>query len=214
MRKALTYSGFAIAGLVVATVFLTARTYTQLGGAVLIYPLLVYLTYELFMRKDSKTETPFVVVPKAAEKEEKVDIETAKIEKEGVNVVDIDKRAFLKLIGAAGLSFFLFSIISRKSESLFFGKALGSGTTALEDSSGKLINPSERQPTDGYRISEIDEDDFTFYGFINNIGGWFIMKENSDSGSFRYAKGDANFPGGWSGRKNLKYDYFHEVFSQ
>ena len=70
MRKALTYSGFAIAGLVVATVFLTARTYTQLGGAVLIYPLLVYLTYELFMRKDSKTETPFVVVPKAAEKED------------------------------------------------------------------------------------------------------------------------------------------------
>ena len=216
MRKTLTYSGFGIASFVVVAVFLTSKTYIQLGGAVLLYPLLVYLAYELFLRNKHKGQEPFIAAqaPPVNEGEGNAQIETAEVAREKIGVVDIDKRAFLKLIGVAGLSFFLFSLISRKSESLFFGKALASGTTALEDSSGNKINPSERQPTDGYRISEIDDDEFTFYGFINNMGAWFIMKEDSDTGSFRYSKGGVDFPKGWSGRKKLTYDYYHNIFSQ
>ena len=118
-----------------------------------------------------------------------------------MEVADIDKRAFLKLIGATGISFFLFSLLGRRVEVPFFGRAVESGT-----------NPVEGQPTDGYKISEIDDNTITYYGFTNKDGAWLIMREDTEASSFRYVKGDLEFSGNWSNRENLKYDYFHEVF--
>jgi hypothetical protein len=194
----------------VVVAFLTATTYTQLGIAVFLYPLLAYFAFKLFISKARKV--PVTTVQPPVKPVEKVKVEKAKPQRESVGVVDIEKRAFLKLIGATGLSFFLFSIIGRRSEALLCGRAAGPETTALKDSAGHKINPAEHHPTDSYRISEIDDGSTAFYGFTNKDGAWYIMKENPDSGSFRYIKGESNFPGNWTNRKDLNYDYFHNVF--
>ncbi len=201
MRKILIYSSFLISSLVVIAMFLTATTYAQLAFAVILYPALVYFGLRAFpgRLKNSKTKEPIVK------------IEPADIKKEE-NIEDVDRRGFLKVIGAAGLSFFLFSIFNRKAQVPFFGKVAGPGTTALEDVDGKKINPAQSQPTDGYRISEIDDNIITYYGFTNKDGEWFIMREDPDNGSFRYAKGDSNFPDKWAKHENLVYDYYSKVF--
>jgi len=143
---------------------------------------------------------------------EKVEVETAKSIREEVGIADIDKRAFLKLIGGVGISLFLFSIFNKKAEGLLFKSLPASGTTSLLDTDGNKINPAERQPMDGYKISEIDDNEITFYGFTDKNGAWLIMREDTDTGSFRYVKGASNFPGNWTNRENLAYDYFHNVF--
>lgn len=203
-KKILIFGSFIAASMLVAVTFVTSTTYTQLAIATLLYPPLVYFAFKCFPHKSYKTDIdkPVVAIQPVT-----------KSKKENVETVDIDKRAFLKLIGAAGFSFFIFSIFAKRAESLLFGKAVESGVVALEDTAGNKINPTERQPTDGYIISEVDNGEFTFYGFINKNGGWYIMKENPDTGSFRYTKGESNFPGGWNNRKLLNYDYFHNVFS-
>lgn len=203
MRKTLTYSSFVIVSLVVVAIFLTATTYTQLGIAIILYPLLVYFAFKLFPRKSLKAPIITVELPAKNEPAPKL---------EPVEVSDIDKRAFLKLIGAAGISLFLFSLLGRRGESAFFGKAIGTGTVSLEDKNGNKINPAERQPTDGYRISEIDDSTIAYYGFTNKDGAWFIMKEDSGSGSFRYANGVSDFPRNWANHEKLDYDHFYNVF--
>lgn len=211
MRKTLTYSSFAVISLIVVVAFVTAKTYTQLGVAVVLYPLLAYFAYKLLTRKTQKVPTATVAAPVKSVK--KAEVETVKAKKENVNVVDIEKRAFLKLIGTAGLSLFIFSIFNKRSETSFLGRAAGPGITALENSTGSKINPAERQPTDSYQISEIDDDFIAFYGFTDKNGAWYIMKEDPDEGSFRYIKGESNFSGNWSSREDLNYGYYHNVFS-
>lgn len=215
MRKTLTYSSFVTISLLVILAFVTAKTYTQLGVAVILYPPLVYFAYKLFMRKAQKGVPVATVQPsvKPVEEVKVEEVETVKAKKENVGVADIEKRAFLKLIGAAGISLFLFSIFNRRSETLFFGKAAGSGRNSLEDSTGNKINPAERQPTDSYQISEIDDGFVAFYGFTNKDGAWYIMREDPDEGSFRYIKGESNFSGNWIKREDLSYAYYHNVFS-
>ena len=71
--------------------------------------------------------------------------------------------------------------------------------------------PVKTEPTEGYKISEIDEGEITYYGFAKKDGSWLIMKENID-GSFRYSKGADDFPGNWDDRDDLKYDYYHNLF--
>jgi len=208
MRKILIYLSFVIASAVIVVLFVTSTTYTQLAVASLLYPPLAYFAFALFPRK----------IRKAAEMEKSAAVEIQPVlpapteiaERGTVDIVDIDKRAFLKLIGAAGLSLFLFSIFSKRAEALFFGRA---GVTALEDPEGNKIYPAERQVTDGYQISEVDDGFIAFYGFINKQGGWYIIKDDQDAGSIRYTKGEANFPGNWANRERLPYDYFHNVFS-
>jgi|SRR6266404_995194 len=219
MRKTITYTSFAVASLIVVTIFLTSKTYTQLIIGILLYTPLVYLAFKIFPRRkweaggisveltgdEPKAETETAAAPIAQVTESKV---------MQVGIADIDKRAFLKLIGGAGIALFLYSIFSRKAEGLFFKNSAGSasGVVAIADTSGKKIDPALNHPTDGYRISEIDDNAVTFYGFTNKDGLWFIMKEDTDTGSFRYSKGEKDFPGRWNERENLKYDYYDNVF--
>ncbi len=207
MRKTLTYSSFATASMAVVGTFLTSRTYLQLGVAVLLYPLLAYFAYRLFVRKTKKA--PAITVQLPVKPAKKVEVETAKPQREDRGITDIDKRDFLKMIGAAGISFLLFSIFSKNSGPSLFGNKAES---TLKDSAGKKIDPAERQPTDSYQISEIDGNFISFYGFTDKDGAWYIMKEDPDGGSFRYAKGESNFNDNWTNRKRLKYDYFHNIF--
>jgi len=202
MRKTLTYSSFITANIIVILAFVTATTYIQLGIAVLLYPLLAYFAFKLLPRKAEKA--PVITLRLPAKPARKTKAQTAQAEKERVAITDLDKRAFLKLIGGAGLSFFLFSLLGRRVETLLFGQTQKSATAPT--------GSAQPSPTEGYRISEIDDgDSVTYYGFINNSGGWFVMKEDQE-GSFRYAKGDLNFPNAWARRTHLKYDYFHNLF--
>ena len=202
MRKILLiYFSFVIACLVVIVAFITATTYTQLAVAILLYPVLVFFAFKTFPHKywgyPSKKPVTEVLPPVKSE-------EFKEVKRENVGISDIDKRVFLKLIGGAGLSLLLFSIFNKNAESLF-SKSLPASNK---------IDPVQSQPTDGYRISEIDDNVISFYGFTNKDGAWFIMKGDTDTGSFRYARGNSNFPGNWTNRENLKYDYFNSVFSK
>lgn len=204
MQKILTFSSFTIASLIMIAIFITTTTYLQLAIAVALYPLLIYFAYKIFPIKTREYHSAAhatVIQPV---------VESTK--RESVGISDIDKRAFLKLIGVTGLSFFLLSIFNKKTEGLFTKTLPGSEMVSLKSIDGNKIEPAQSHPTDGYRISEIDDNAITYYGFTNKDGAWFVMKEDTDTGSFRYSKGDANFSGNWTNRENLKYDYFSKVF--
>jgi len=198
MLKILTYCSFVIASLVVVIAFVTARTYSELVFAIVLYPLLVYYAFKVFPRKSSQVAYKEQLAPA--------------IQPVAENVVDDDKRAFLKLLGVSGFSLLLYSIFIKRPQVPFFGNTSESETISLQDTSGNKIDPAEKGPTDGYRITEIDDSIVAYYGFTHKDGSWFIMQEDTDTGSFRYVRGDSNFTSGWAGREDFKYDYFINVF--
>ena len=216
-RKIIFYISLILISLIVVATFLTATNYIQLAIAVLLYPPLAFTIFKYStngnLNKLSSKKALHSPSKKSPLKEEQAELTEEKESPQStIGIADIDKRAFLKLIGATSLSFFLFSIFGRKTENLIFGQS-PPGATSLEDATGNKVNPAQKLPTDGYQVTEIEEDSDTFVGFTNKNGQWFIMKEDSQAGSFRYTKGDSNFPKHWSNRENLKYDYFYNVFS-
>ena len=195
-----------VAILMIAVSFVTSTTYTQLAISSLLYPPLAYLAFRFIPKKagsngDIGDNIRERVVTEAVTK--KTD------ERRAVEIVDIDKRAFLKMIGAAGLSFFIFSLFTRKVEDMFINK--GGGRTSDSSGGAGTATPTT-SPTEGYKVTEISSEDFNYYGFVNLEGNWYIMREDPTVGSFRYVKGDINFSKAWGKKDTLKYEYFHEVF--
>ena len=214
MKKTLTYSSFVAIGLLVILAFVTADTYTQLGIAVILYPILVYFAYKLFVDRKSLIPKPAVnLTPQDSQITKNAPTENTSTVEPEVGETDIDKRTFLKLIGAAGISFFLFSLFNRRADTLFLGRLPGADQGVRTPSQQEIDDSiqTKKDPTEGYQITEIDESDTTFYGFTDKDGGWYIMKADIE-GSFRYTKGDSDFAGNWSNRENLNYTYYHEVF--
>lgn len=213
MKKILIYYNFIIVSLIVVVGFLFATNYIELLVAALFYPLFIYFAIRVIPRKSHAAriakEQQVVIQPAVNEDGKKLTQKEAKLQKEGV---DIDRRAFLKLIGTAGLSLFLFSIFTKRAEAAFFGSVPGPGTVSLKDSSGNKIDPAEKQPTDGYKITDIDDSSPSYYGFVNKDGGWFIQKEDDTTGAYRYTKGSSGYSANWSNRSSLTYDYFSNVF--
>jgi len=125
---------------------------------------------------------------------------------------DIDRRMFLKIIGSSGLAIFVFSIFSKKAEGTFFGSVPGPGTVALKDIAGNKIDPAIKTPTDGYKVTEIDDSSaVTYIGFLDKTGKWYIMQDTD--GSYRYVKGDSSFASNWNTRATREdYDYFDTIF--
>jgi hypothetical protein len=213
MYTALKLSSLTIAGLVVVVLFVSATSYPQLALAICLYIPLVYVAFRALQHKTDKKPLPMVAPPISVKSTENTDVETSDEPiKERVAIVDIDKRAFLKMVGSLGLSVFLLSIFNKRTGDIFSGTPQVPETVTLKNSAGDKIDPVERQPTDGYRISEIDNSDTSFYGYTNKDGAWFIMKEDINTGSFRYTRGDGNFPDNWNNRENFRYDYFSNVF--
>lgn len=208
MTKTLTYSGLAVASLLIIFAFVTAQTYSQLAVAIVLYPALIFLALKIFPR--SSLGQPKITVHSPPQNWAGAEAQTLKPNQASAYIADIDRRAFIKLIGAAGISFFLFTLLGRRVETFFFGKT---GQLAMNQAgSGGQSGLVQASPTDGYKISEIDEGVVTYYGFINHEGAWLVMREDSDDGNFRYAKGGSNFPAGWASRENLKYDYYYNLF--
>ena len=209
-RTLIIYPTFLIACLLVAAVFITSKTYTQLGVAILLYPLVAFFAYKIMppklwtytKKQSAKPQDSFQGT--AAER-----LETGT---KSLGIADIDKRAFLKLIGATGISFFLISIFGQKVQSLLFGQNLAQTGSLTGNPPAGQTGAAAASPTDGYSISEVDDGIVSYYGFINKEGAWFIMKGDTDNGTFRYTRGKSDFPGNWKKRQNLDYDYFHQVF--
>jgi len=209
-RKILIGCIFVILGLAVGAVFVTATSYFQLAIAILIYPLLAFFFFKAFPRG---TRVMYHGRPVAVVQPPLVSAAGAGAAKgESVGVVDIDKRAFLKLIGGAGLSLFLFSIFNKRVENLFSRSFPTPSEKTLETTAVGVVDPSQHLPMYGYTISEIDDNVIAFYGFTNKDGAWFIMREDTNAGSFRYARGDLKFPNNWANRENLNYNYYSKVF--
>lgn len=202
MRKVIIYPSFAIASIFVILVFLTSKTYTQLGIAVVLYLPLAYFALRVFPRNSWKT--PIFTIQMPARPVQKVHKE----KRERIDIADVEKRTFLKLIGAAGISFFVFSLLGRRVDTLLFGKTVDSEINSL----GGITGGSSASPTEGYKISEIDDSVVSYYGFTNKNGGWLIMKEDTEGSSFRYSKGNSDFPAMWKNRESLQYDYFYNLF--
>lgn len=220
--KILLYYDFILVTVMAMMGFVTASTVSQLVSAILFCPLAFYFWLlvipgrkrPLTMSKDSGMETIDAAIPEEKDTEKAVPkLEREKVEDEKFDMgFDMDRRKFVKLIGTTGLALFLFSLFSRKAGAPFFGSAPAPpGTVGLKDSSGTLIDPAVKQPTDGYKISEIDDSNPTYFGFVDKTSKWFIMQE-TDTGAFRYVKGDINFATNWTNRASLTYDYYDAIF--
>ena len=208
MTKALTYSSLLVASLLVIFGFITAQSFSQLAVAIILYPALVIIALNLLPRSKQVHITTTTISP-TPEKLDPQKVEASDSQTTAY-IADIDKRSFIKLIGATGISFFLFSLLGRRAENFFFGKPgqLGLNQSASDDQFGS----ADPFPTNGYKIAEIDEGIVTYYGFNTKNGAWMIMREDANTGNFRYAKGESDFPGSWNNRENLKYDYFYNTF--
>lgn len=78
----------------------------------------------------------------------------------------------------------------------------------------------ETDPLVGYQPTDKDTATTTkYYGFTRKNGAWYIMRENTTNGTYRYAsgyplrQGGGLYPDAWTDRTNLSYNYFYEVFN-
>ncbi len=201
IRKIITFYAFVVTSFMAVTGILSASSVPELITAIIFTPLAFYFATLIIPRK-AKTlsfEPVLDIIPDNIKKIENTDY-------------DPERRKFLKLIGAAGGSLFLMTVFTRKAEASFFGSMPGPGSISVKNSTGVLIDPSEKKPTDGYNITEIDDSGIdVYYGFVNKDGAWFIQKELS-TGAYRYSKGASDFATNWTGRTGLTYDYFNVIF--
>lgn len=127
------------------------------------------------------------------------------------DVKEVDRRKFFKLLAGAGVGVFVVMLLNpQKAGAAFFGSVPGAGTVGIKDSTGTLIDPAIKSPTDGYAIANTDTSSTPYYyGFVNKDGAWYIVKEVGD-GSFLYAKGSGSY--NWSNRASESYASFSATF--
>ena len=218
MKKLLIYYNFVIVTLMIVGGFFGTGSYAQLASAALFFPLAAYF---LFLVLPNRSKAIIFSEPqkvkKTKKKKAKTEVLKAKrIEDDGSEKkrMDVNRRAFVKLIGSAGVSLFLFSIFTKRAQGAFFGSVPGPGVVALKDTTGTQIDPAIKLPTDGYKISEIDDSSPAYYGFVDKDGDWFIMEESS-AGQYKYYKktGDNDtFTVEWPNRGGFTYLYFDSIF--
>lgn len=219
MRRYLVIYNFILLTILIVAALVQARRGTDFLYALVFLPLCLYfgriLYYHLRRRRRPSLQINPATPP--AGKLASLTITTPPTILEGetvddADVQDINRRMFLKLIGSAGLATFVFALFSKSAHAAFFGSVPGPGTVALKDSSGNKIDPAEKQPTDGYEISQVDDAAIpAYYGFLNRDGAWYIAREGN-GGEYRYARGSSSFSTSWTNRTNLSYAYFDSVF--
>jgi hypothetical protein len=205
------YSFFICLFLTIVGIF-SAKNITQLLSSFIFLPLIFYFGTKMlhFLKPNPKK----VIVKKKKESLPEIYPKNqVAIEPEIVpGVADNDKRLFLKLIGSTGFSLLLMALFTKKAQAAFFGSVPGPGVVAIKDSAGNKIDPAEKNPTDGYEITNIDDSGTpAYYGFVKKTGAWYIMEEGA-SGTYRYAKGDSGFSTAWGTKELQSYGYFNNVF--
>lgn len=202
---------FIVLVLIFGTSLSSARSLTNYLLPLLLLPLLYYLGKEVLKKpRKRKLSNPSIYASDATPNSTVPALEGEVMPTE---ISDDNRRLFLKLVGSTSLSILFMAVLGKGSaKAAFFGSMPGPGTIAIKDSAGNVVDPAEKQPTDGYTISEVDDGTTTsYYGFVHKTGAWYITKEDS-SGSYRYAKGPSSFSTNWTGRALLSYDYFDNVF--
>ena len=132
--------------------------------------------------------------------------------------VDESRRKFIKIAVGTSLATAVMMFINRKNASAaFFGSVPGPGTIAMKDTSGNKIDPAQKQPLDGYNISDIDDGNaIRYYGFVNKDGAWYVLQENTSNNTIRYATGVNNYStaitGAWITRASQTYGIFNDIF--
>lgn len=211
------------------TSFLKAESSAQVISAVIFFPLFAYFIEQVLPKRQrslgiilpnntlSAPSTP----AKGLKKKNKPTSAKADAGEEGKVVedgVDNDRRVFLKIIAGAGAGLFMMTVFAKKSEAAFFGSVPGPGTISVKDTSGSVIDPAIKTPTDGFKITEVDDTGSpAYYGFVDKTGAWFIMKEDSTATpNYSYVKGTGGvgdtFAAKWLLRGSLSYGYFDTVF--
>lgn len=221
-RKILLFYSLTVTGLMTVSGLKSATTLSEFGTSFLFLPITFYFFIDAFPKrgrkkaKKIKQEISLLDIIPGTEINDGKPIDLKKVEdlypveKFGKNF-ELDRRMFLKLIGSAGISLFLFAVFTKRAQGAFFGSVPGPGTVSVKDTTGAQIDPAIKQPTDGYRINQLDDSSPAYYGFTDKSGAWYIMKEDS-SGNYRYAKGASSFSTNWTGRAGLTYDYFDVIF--
>lgn len=85
--------------------------------------------------------------------------------------------------------------------------------TLIQNKSGQNINPA----TDGilednllhYKLSDIDDSEPIYMGYLTKDGSWYIQKITSGS-VVRYTAGSTGYT--WSNRASESYDTFDTIF--
>ncbi len=199
-HKILISTSFLLGSILVVLLFITATTYLQLAIAVILYPVIAYYAVNVLSRRARRINSVARTQGKPRE------------EKGATEIIDIDKRTFLKLVGATGIFFFVSSLLGRRVDSLLFNRSW-EGRGRIDSPSPDTAQAGGSPAAMGYNISEVDDGPVTYYGFTNKSGAWLIMRtDTSDTSSFRYARGGADFPSNWSRRGDLMYDYYYNLF--
>ncbi|MDO8487702.1 MAG: hypothetical protein Q7S31_00110 [bacterium] len=202
-RKIIVYYCFIVSLTLVIASFISAKTISQIISSLVFSPLAIYFFWLALPRYQQALPLAQIPKKKAAIVEPVPPVNAS---------LDGERRDFLKLIGTAGVSIFLYNLLFRRDAAPLFGSSSASTTPlALQNAQGEVINPAERSPTQGYYISQIDDSTVSYFGFINNLGQWFIMRQDTDN-SYRYTRGDKNFTTNWAKRIKLTYDSFDNVF--
>ncbi len=216
-RVLIIYSFLACAFLMAVGIF-SARSSGQLLASFIYLPLVFFFGTKIFHWLLAKTVTRVVVqnkvLPGPASNNAQVVSSPTDPESDEEGVTDKDKRLFLKLIGTTGISLLLLALFSRRARDTFLGGGVAAGpdVVGIKDTTGNQIDPAQQGPTDGYEISEIDDEGTpVHFGYVKKTGAWYIMQYNN--GNFRYTKGDKNFSANWSKRTELTYGYFNDIFS-
>jgi hypothetical protein len=222
MRKILTYYNFIIVTTITLVGFVNANNIQQLIIAMMFFPVMTYFAMIVAPRRNKALKIPENAVKPASKLRKKANSEKEPDEEKPMELkklseqesLDMDRRAFVKLIGSAGLSVFFLSLFTKKAQAAFFGSAPGPGIVSLKDSTGTVIDPAVKHPTDGYRVYKIDDSAaIVYYGFKDKDGNWFILED--DSGTYMYAVGTYNdsFDDAWATKNTtLSYSLYEDVF--
>ena len=57
-----------------------------------------------------------------------------------------------------------------------------------------------------YKISDLEDGDTSYFGFLKSTGEWYIMKLTSTEA--RYVFGVSDYSTIWTGRASLTYSYY------
>jgi len=210
-KKIWAFYNFAILLAILATTLSNAKSIAQFLLPLFLVPLVLYLSRDIKRKSKHKNQGDIVYATDVVKIKEEPALVGEVLPTPGVS--DDNRRIFLKLVGSTGLSLIFMAVLGKKSaQAAFFGSVPGPGAVTIKDSAGVAIDPAEKQSTDGYEISEVDDSGATsYYGFVHKTGSWYITKEDA-SGGYRYSKGAGDFATGWTGRASLTYGYFDTIF--
>ena len=70
---------------------------------------------------------------------------------------------------------------------------------------------------DGFKISDQNvnsiDNTIQYIGMVNRFGVWYIMEQNTSTGTFRYIRGITGYSTAYSAREANVYDFFYNVFN-